>query len=113
MYNLNNDKRNYQMTIEVNSARTIKLTYSGYDKYIATWRGEDKNTIRKTIHADSSYRFDKAGLEAAQLFTQWLKDTTPMGGLRDCIITSITMGEISADKRVVLVRTDWIESDEL
>ena len=101
------------MTIEVNSAHTIKLTYSGYGKYTATWKGYDKNTIRKTIHADSSYRFDKAGLKAAQLFVQWLTDTTPTGGLRDCIIESITMGEISADKRVVLVRTDWIESDTL
>ena len=102
------------MTIEVNSAHTIKLTYSGYGKYTVTWKGYDKNTIRKTINANSFvYHFDKAGLEAAQLFAQWLKDTTPTGGLRDCIITSITMGELSADKRVLLVRTDWVESDTL
>lgn len=102
------------MTIEVNSAHTIKLTYSGYGKFIATWKGYDKNTIRKTIHADSSYRFDTAGLEAAQLFVQWLTDTASHALTHNkCIIESITMGEISADKRVVLVRTDWIESGEL
>ena len=102
------------MTIEVNNAHTIKLTYSGYDKYTATWKGDEKNTIRKTIHADSSYRFDKAGLEAAQLFVQWQTDTASHALTHNkCIIESVTMGELSADKRVVLVRTDWIKSDEL
>ena len=101
------------MTIKINNAHTVRLSYSGYGKFTATWKGYDKNTIRKTIHVDSSYHFDKAGLEAAQLFVQWLTDTTPTGGLRDCIVTSITMGELSADKRVLLVRTDWIKSDKL
>lgn len=102
------------MTIKINNAHTIKLTYSGYEKYTATWKGYDENTIRKTIHVDySSYHYEKAGLEAAQLFVQWLKETTPTGGLRDCIVTSITMGKLSADKRVLLVKTDWTKSDKL
>ena len=78
------------MTIKINNAHTVRLSYS--------------------------YHFNKAGLEAAQLFVQWLTDTAShellTRGYR-CIITSATMGELSADKRVVLVRTDWIESDEL
>ena len=100
------------MTIEVNTAHTIKLTYSGYGKFTATWKGYDNNTIRKTIHVDSSYEFSEAGLEAAQLFVQWLTDTASHVLTHNkCIIESVTMGELSADKRVLLVRTDWIKSE--
>ena len=101
------------MTIKINNAHTVRLSYAGYGKFTATWKGYDKKLIRKTIHVDNSYHFEKAGLESAQLFVQWLTDTTPTGGLRDCIITSVTMGEINADKRVLLVRTDWTKSDKL
>ena len=102
------------MTIKINNAHTVRLSYSGYGKYTATWKGYDENTIRKTIHVDSSYHFNKAGLEAAQLFVQWQTDTASHALTHNkCIIESVTMGELSADKRVVLVRTDWIESDEL
>ena len=98
------------MTIQVNNAHTIKLSYSGYGKYTATWKGYEKNTIRKTIHVDSSYHFEKAGLEAAELFTQWLTDTSSHEITHNrCIVESVTMGELSADKRVVLVRTDWVK----
>ena len=100
------------MTIKINNAHTVRLSYSGYGKFTATWKGYEK-TIRKTIHVDSSYHFDEAGLEAAQLFVQWMTDTTSISELWDCIITSVTMGELSADKRILLIRTDWIESDEL
>ena len=100
------------MTIQVNNAHTIKLTYSGYGKFTATWKGYEKNTIRKTIHVDSSYYFEKAGLEAAQMFAQWLTDTSSHALTRNkCVVESITMGELSADKRVLLVRTDWIEGE--
>ena len=100
------------MTIEVNSAHTIKLAYSGYGKFTATWKGYDNNTIRKTIHIDSSYHFEKAGLEAAQLFVQWLTDTAShVLTHNQCVLKSVTMGELSADKRVLLVRTDWIKSE--
>ena len=108
------------MTIQVNNAHTIKLSYSGYGKYTATWKGYfrynlgrgpiKQDTIRKTIHVDSSYHFEKAGLEAAELFTQWLTDTSSHEITHNrCIVESVTMGELSADKRVVLVRTDWIK----
>ena len=98
------------MTIEIKSAHTIKLNYSGYGKFWATWKGYDKKSIRKTIHVDGSHPFDKAGLEAAQLFTQWLTDTRiEQPPHLQCVIESITMGEISADTRVVLVRTDWVD----
>ena len=104
------------MTTQVNiaSAHTIRLTYSGYGKFIATWKGYEKNTIRKTIHVDSSYEFSEAGLEAAQMFAQWLTDTSSHALTRNkCIVESITMGELSADKRVLLVRTDWIEGESV
>ena len=98
------------MTIQVNNAHTIKLSYSGYNKFIATWKGYEKNTIRKTINVDSSYHFEKAGLEAAKLFAQWLTDTSSHKLTHNrCIVESITIGELSADKRVVLVRTDWVK----
>ena len=100
------------MTIQAKKAHTIRLTYSGYGKFIATWKGYEKNTYYFRFSRLNDLEcdlFEKAALEAAQMFAQWLTDTTPTGGLRDCIITSITMGEISADKRVVLVRTDWSE----
>ena len=91
-----------------------RLSYSGYGKYTATWKGYDENTIRKTIHVDySSYHYEKAGLEAAQLFVQWLKETTSTSELWDYTVASITMGKLSADKRVLLVKTDWIKNDKL
>ena len=104
------------MTTQVNiaSAHTIRLTYSGYGKFIATWKGYEKNTIRKTIHVDSSYHFEKAGLEAAQLFVQWLTDTSSHElTYNECIVESVTMGELSADKRVLLIITDWIEGESI
>lgn len=103
-----------KMTIQVKNAHTIKLSYSGYGKYTATWKGYNKGNyhchIRKTINVDSSYHFEKAGLEAAKLFAQYLTDNSSHELTHNkCIVESVTMGELSADKRVVLVRTDWIK----
>jgi len=101
------------MTIQVNNAHTIKLSYSGYNKYTATWVGYEKNTIRRTIHnyyqGDS---WEQVALKASEMFTQWLTDTSSHELTHNkCIIDSITMGSMSADKRVVLVTTDWVKQD--
>jgi len=102
-----------QTITTVNNAYTVNLTYCGYDKYIATWKNlpnDGPKNIRKTIHVvDNARHIDNAAIEAANLFTDWLKETTPTGGLRDCIVTSITMGYVNPDKRVLLVQTDWTE----
>ena len=102
-----------QKITTVNNAHTVNLTYCGYGKYIATWKGfpnSGPKNIRRTIHVvDNAKQLDNAAIQASDLFTDWLKETTPTGGLRDCIVTSITMGYVNPDKRVLLVQTDWTE----
>ena len=81
------------MTIQVNNAHTIKLSYSGYNKYTATWVGYEKNTIRRTIHVYyTGDSWEKVALEASQMFTQWLTDTSSHELTHNkCIIDSITI----------------------
>lgn len=102
------------MTIQVQFAHTIKLSYSGYGKYTATWKGYNKGNyhchMRKTINVDSSYQTEKAGLEASNLFAQYLTDNaSPEWTHNTAIVTGVTMGELGPDKRVVLVTLDWVK----
>ena len=103
--------------MNLQNAHTIRLTYSGYGKFIATWRGYEKNTYYFRFSRLNDLEcglFEKAGLEAAQMFAQWLTDTSSHALTRNkCVIESITIGELSADKRVLLVRTDWIEGESV
>ena len=106
---INTNKGNKAMDIQVNNAHLLTLTYSGYGKFTVTWKGfpsEGSRTVRRTIHADSAYNFEPAAIEAAKLFMEWQVETTPMGGTRNWFCKSITMGELTADKRAVLVQTD-------
>ena len=102
------------MTIQVQFAHTIKLSYSGYGKYTATWKGYKKGNYnchkRKTITVDSSRPYEEAGLEASNLFAQYLtNNASPELTHNKAIVTGVVMGELTADKRVVLVTLDWIK----
>lgn len=107
-----------QTITTVNNAHTVNLTYCGYGKYIATWKGfpnDGPKNIRKTIHVvDNARQLDNAAIQAANLFTDWLSHSvSPSNNIRECIVTSITMGYVNPDKRVLLVQTDWTELEAL
>ena len=102
------------MTIEINRAHHIALTYSGNGKFTATWQGFERNTIRRTIHEDTNWHnVDGAALQAANLFVQWINDcVTDMDRSYLHVLTGVTVSHIKTDRNAVAVQTDTIAKSE-
>lgn len=103
------------MTIAVNSAFHITLTYSGAGKYTATWVDIGRKSIRRAIHPENWHDTDGAAVVAAELFIDWLNQDRDKNfpNLSWChTIKSITLSYMKTDKNAIAVQTDTVAKDE-
>ena len=102
------------MTITVNRAHHITLSYCGGGKHIATWQGYERNTIRRTVQAGNWHDTDGVALEVAELFVDWLNLATSSGplGTYSHVIKSITVSYMKTDKNAIAVQTDTVAKAE-
>ena len=103
------------MTITVNRAHHITLSYCGGGKHIATWQGYERNTIRRTVQAGNWHDTDGVALEVAELFVDWLNQDRDKNfpNLSWChVIKSITVSYMKTDKNAIAVQTDTVAKCE-
>jgi hypothetical protein len=103
------------MTITVNRAHHITLSYCGGGKHIATWQGYERNTIRRTVQAGNWHDTDGVALEVAELFVDWLNldaDTSAPCRPYSHVIKSITVSYMKTDKNAIAVQTDTVAKAE-
>ena len=95
--------------VTVNRAHHITLTYSGNGKYIATWKGYSRNTIRRTVNQASNWHdTDGAALQAGELFVDWMNDND--FDFKQ-VITSITVSHMGVDRNAIAIQTDTVAKD--
>lgn len=101
------------MTTTVEHANFIKLTYSGYDKWTATWQGwpsDGHAIVRRKIQLGSNDDHRVAAQHAAVLFAAWL-ETGPMGDTYACRVDTVTVGSMDSKAYAVGVQTSWHDKE--
>ena len=94
----------------VSFAHTIRLTYCGAtdikpSRWRATWEGWPSQGAR-TIGRYLPYQEkETAGLAAAEMLIAWLSDMPGDDNPLRFTVESVTMGRLSSDSYVVLVKT--------